>query len=58
MEIVRELGIIGLLLVLALVAIYVTYGLARRRHPANDVAKVPVSRPQVQNPQANEELVS
>ncbi len=58
MEILRELGIIGLLLVLALVVIYVTYGLARRRHPANNMAKVSVSNLQVQNPQANEELVS
>lgn len=58
MEIIRELGIAGLLLVLALVAIYVTYGLVRHRHPAKNMAKFSDSHPQVQNPHTNEELVS
>ncbi|HUA67277.1 MAG TPA: hypothetical protein VMA13_01905 [Candidatus Saccharimonadales bacterium] len=47
MEIIKELGTVGLLLVVALVAIYVTYGLARHRHPASNITKVSNSRPHV-----------
>ena len=58
MEIIRELGTVGLLLIVALAAIYVTYGLARHHRPMSKKVKISDSRIKVQNPSPSGELVS
>lgn len=58
MGVIRELGTVGLLLILALAAVYVTCGLARRRHAPGKLAKGSDSHPQIQNPHADGGLVS
>jgi hypothetical protein len=50
MEFIRELGTVGLLLIVALAAIYVTYGVARHHRPVSKIAKISGSRPKAQNP--------